>query len=225
MASTSVQRRTPLSREAVIGTAIALADDGGLESVSMRAIAKQLGVTAMSIYNHVANKDEILDGMIETVIAQIELPEEANWKRAVRRSSLSAHDVLLRHGWACTLWLSRQSMGPARLRHGDWLLRALRRGGLSPDVVYHAFHMLESHILGVTIQQLSFPYQGDELADMAAEFLEQLPAEKYPHLADHIEAHLTPRSGTVSGFEFALDLILDGLERTHETTLNDTPGT
>jgi AcrR family transcriptional regulator len=202
-----------LSKERVLRAAIVLADAGGIDALSMRRLAKELGVEAMSLYNHVANKDEILDGIIDVVVSEIDLPSDgADWKTAMRQSAISARDVFLRHPWACSLWMSRQGGGPARLRHGDWMLRTLREARFSKDLIYHAFHILESHILGFTVQQLNFPYKGEGLAGMAATFLQQLPADEYRDLTEHILQHLEPRDGDEGGFEFGLDLILDGLE-------------
>jgi AcrR family transcriptional regulator len=207
-------RRVPLSRERVLRAAVALADEGGIEALSMRRLAKELGVEAMSLYNHVANKDEILDGLIDLVVGEIELPSDGgDWKTAMRRAAISTRDVLLRHPWASKLWMTRQSGGPARLRHGDWLLRTLREARLSKDAIYHAFHFLEAYVLGYAGLQLSFPYTGEELAGLATTFLQQLPADEYPDLVDHIKQHLEPRDADQGGFEMGLDLILDGLER------------
>lgn len=198
----------------MLEAAISIADDGGLDAVSMRNVASQLGVTAMSLYNYFANKDEMVEWMLDRVISEIELPEEPDWGTALRISSISTRDALLRHPWASTIWLSQQGgMRTARLRHSDWLLRTLRRGGLPDKAVFHAFHVLESFILGLTLQQLSFPYAGEELADIAQDFLSELPAEEYPDFADHVNRHLHPPTGDKTGFDFALDLILDGLDR------------
>jgi AcrR family transcriptional regulator len=217
MAKHTVTRRTPLSKERVLRAAIRLADEGGIESLSMRKLAKDVGVEAMSLYNHVANKDEILDGIVDVVAGEIELPiDAADWKTAVRRSAISARDVLLRHRWVSSLWMSRQSGGPAQLRRADWMLKTLREAGLSKNLTYHAFHILEAYILGVTFQHLSFPYRGEELASLATTFLQQLPAGQYPDLVEHVRQHLEPREGDEGGFELGLDLILDGLERARD---------
>jgi AcrR family transcriptional regulator len=199
----------------VLRAAIELADEHGIEALSMRRLAKELGVEAMSLYKHVANKNEILAGMIDMVAGEIELPDGPDWKTALRRNAISARDVFVRHRWAGNLWMSNQSGGPARLRLGDWMLAVLREGGFSKDLIYHAFHILEAHILGFTVMQLSFPYKGEELAGLAATFLEQLPREEYPDLVEHIHEHLQPREGE-GGFELGLDLILDGLERARD---------
>jgi AcrR family transcriptional regulator len=208
------KRRLPLSRERVLRAAIKLADEGGIEALSMRKLARELGVEAMSLYNHVANKDEILDGIIDVVASEVDLPPaEADWKTAIRQSAISTRDVFLRHPWACSLSMSRQGGGSARLQRGDWMLRTLREAGLSKDLTYHAYHIVESHILGFTIQQLNYQHMEEELPGLAATFLEQLPADEYPDFVEHVRQHLEPSHGDEGGFEFGLDLILEGLER------------
>jgi len=204
--------RKPLNKERVLRAALVLADAEGIDALSMRRLAKELGVEAMSLYNHVANKDEILAGIIDLVASEFDLPSDANWKTAMRRNAISARDVLLRHRWATSLWMTKGG-GPAQLRNADWMLRTLREAGLSKDLIYHAFHILESYILGYTLQQLNFPYKGEELAGMAATFLQKLPVEDYPDLVEHIQAHLEPHEEETGGFELGLDLILAGLER------------
>jgi AcrR family transcriptional regulator len=206
--------RIPLSRERVLHAAVALADVGGIEALSMRRLAKELGVEAMSLYNHVANKDEILDGIIDLVVGEIDHPSDGvDWKTAIRRSAISSRDVLLRHRWASKLWMSRQGGGRARLRHADWTLKTLREAGFSKDLIYHAFHILDAHVLGFTALQLSIPHRGEDLAGMATTFLQQLPADEYPDFVEHVMQHLEPHHGDEGGFELGLDLILDGLER------------
>ncbi|HEV8602835.1 MAG TPA: TetR/AcrR family transcriptional regulator C-terminal domain-containing protein [Gaiellaceae bacterium] len=207
-----------MSKDRVLQAAVTLADEGGIDALSMRRIAKELGVEAMSLYNHVANKDEILDGIVEVVASEIDLPSDgADWKTAIRQSAISTRDVLLRHPWASGLWGTRQGDGLARLRRGDWMLRTLREAGLSKDLTYHAFHIVESYILGFTGQQLNFPHEGEELAGMAEKFLQQLPAGEYPDFVEHVMQHLEPRHGDEGGFELGLDLILESLERLRDT--------
>lgn len=218
MADTEEPAQRPLSRESILDAALVIADDSGLEAVSMRKVAGGLGVTAMSLYNYFASKDELVDAMLDRVIAEIELPEESDWKTAIRVNSASTKAALLRHSWAARIWLTQQGgIGPARLVHSDWLLRTLRQSGLRDSAVFHTYHILESYILGSTLQQLGFPYQGDELATIAEEFLDGLPANEYPDFARHVEQHLSPQAGTRTGFDFALDLILDGLDRISAT--------
>jgi AcrR family transcriptional regulator len=210
----STRRRTALSKERVFDAALAFADEHGIEALSMRRLAGELGVEAMSLYNHVANKDEILVGILDLVAGQIEQPSgSGDWRAAMRRSAISARDLLRRHRWAAQLWMSGQSSGPARLRHSDWILRTLREAGFSSELIYHAFHLIQGYVIGYTVQQLSVPYEGEELASMAATFLEQFPVAEYPDLAEHIRQHLEPDHGDEGGFELGLDLILDGLDR------------
>ena len=205
--------RAPLSRERVLRAAVELADAHGIEAVSMRRLAQELGVEAMSLYNHVANKDEILDGLVETVAGEVDIPSDGeDWKVTLRTIALSAREVLLRHRWASSLWMERGTPGPARLGYGEALLRTLREAGFSKDLTYDAFHILEALILGVATMHMNLPQQG-EFASMAERFLQQLPADEYPYLIEHVRQHLEPRPGEQSGFEFAIDLLIDGLER------------
>jgi AcrR family transcriptional regulator len=221
MAKRSVvtQGRTPLNRERVLRAALALADADGLEALSMRRLAKRLRVEAMSLYNHVANKEEILAGIIDLVVGEIDLPAgEPEWKAALRRNAISAKDAFLRHPWASNLMLAQQSSGPAQMRRADWMLRTLREAGLSEEHTYHAFHVLEAYIVGITVQHLSFPYEGQELRDLATSFLQRLPADGYPDLVHHIRQHVEPDPALQGGFELGLDLILEGLERLRDQT-------
>jgi AcrR family transcriptional regulator len=220
----NAEPRTPLSKHRVLRAAIVLADAGGIEALSMRRLAKELGVQPMSLYNHVLNKDAILDGIIDAVASEIDLPsDEAGWKTAIRQSAISARNILVRHRWASSLWMSRGS-GPARFRHADWMLKTLREAGFSKDLTEHAFHILQSHLLGTAFQQLEFPYKGQELAGVVANFLQQLPADEYPYLIEHAMQHLEPRRSSAGGFEFGLDLILDGLERIRDTAPSPSAG-
>ncbi|MFL5919364.1 MAG: TetR/AcrR family transcriptional regulator [Gaiellaceae bacterium] len=213
----SSTKRTPLNKERVLRAAVAIADEGGLEAVSMRRVAKELGVEAMSLYNHVSNKDEILDGLVEAVAGEIDIPaDDVDWKTAVRTIALSAHATLRRHRWAQSLWMARGGPGPARLSYAEALLRAFRGGGFSKDLTYDAFHIFEALILGVTAQHLSVPGEGADLAGLAEGFLGRLPADEYPYLIEHVKQHLDPSPSDHSGFEFAIDLLLDGLERARD---------
>jgi AcrR family transcriptional regulator len=213
-----VEKRTPLSKERVLHAAVDLADEGGIEALSMRRLARQLGVEAMSLYNHVANKDEILSGITDLVASEIDLPSDGvDWKIAIRRSAVSAREVYVRHKWASSLQMSRQGGGPAQLRSADWMLRTLREAGLSQELTYHAYHILQAYILGATVQQLNFPYKAEEVAGLAESFLQRLPTDEYPDFVEHVKQHLEPRQGKEGGFELGLDLILDGLEQARDT--------
>jgi AcrR family transcriptional regulator len=218
------QSRTPLSRERVLDAAIRLADEGGIDSLTMRKLAQALGVEAMSLYNHVANKGDLVDGIVDLVVSEIELPSAAqDWDVAVRECAISAHEAFLRHPWACSLVISSTTpriAGNPRLRYIEWLLSRLREAGFSPELTYHGYHALDSHILGFTLWQLGHSaaakaFRGEkDLADFAANVLRQLRAGDYPYLAEHAEQHLTaPNDDGAREFEFGLDLILDGLKR------------
>lgn len=213
--SEKVDSRARLSRERVLARALAMADETGVESLSMRKLGHELGVEAMSLYNHVANKDDILDGIVDIVISEFELPDDdGDWKAAMRRSAVSANAALLRHPWASgALVVRTNTPGPARLRHMDAVLGCLREAGFSAESTHHAFHALDSHIIGFTLQQVSFPFDAEELQDLGSAFLETLPIAEYPHLAEHVVGHLDGSFAGRGGFEFGLDLILDGLER------------
>ena len=211
---TKTAPRTPLSRDRVLRAAITLADEGGITGLSMRKLAQQLGVEAMSLYNHVANKDDLLDGIVELVATEIDLaPDEADWRTAMRRRALSAHEVLLEHPWACNLWMSSQTFGPARMAFADSVLRGFREAGFSGNLTYHAFHVLQSHVMGYTLYVASFQFDLAELRELAASYLETFPADDYPDLAEHIRQHMEPEEGHEGAFAFGLDLILDSLER------------
>jgi AcrR family transcriptional regulator len=212
--------RIPLSRERVLRAAIALADEGGIESLSMRKLGQQLGVEAMSLYNHVANKDDLLDGIVDAVTSKIEVPSgETDWKEAIRRTAISSHDVFVRHRWACSLMMRRARVSPDRMRWMEAVLRTLREAGFSADMTHHAYHALDSHITGFTLWQVSMPFETkEELVDLAEGFLQQIPADEYPYVIEHAEQHIAPSSPDgKSEFEFGLDLILDGLERLRDT--------
>jgi AcrR family transcriptional regulator len=202
----------------VLRAAMALADEGGIDALSMRKLAQELGVEAMSLYNHVANKEDIIDGIVDLVASEMDPPPDGvDWKTAMRRSAISTHEVLMRHRWAGPLWMSQRKVSPARLRHGDAILRALREGGFSKDVTYHAFHALQSHVLGFTLYLLNFRFDTADIEEMATGFLRDFPAGEYPYLAEHVEQHMEPSGERQGTFEFGLDLVLDSLERLRDT--------
>jgi AcrR family transcriptional regulator len=209
-----VSVRVPLSIERVLRAAIGLADAGGLESLTMRKLAGALGVEAMTLYYYVANKDDILNGIVDLVVGEIEAPARgADWKTALRKSATSAHEVLLHHPWACGLMMSPPRVRPARLRFMDSVLRSLREAGFSAELTYLAYHAFDSHILGFTLWEVGYSAGMAEPPNFMPNFLETLPVE-YPYLAQHAEQHLTESSHHDEGeFEFGLDLILDGFEK------------
>lgn len=205
-------QRTPLNRERVLRAAIAVADESGLESLTMRRLAQQLGVEAMSLYRHVANKDDILDGIADLVISDIDVPPTGTgWKTAMRQRSISAHEVLLAHPWATMLIPSRFNIGPGMRRYLDATLGRLREGGFSIEGALDAWHTLDSHLYGFTLQQLGLPFKVEQAQQVSADVLPQLHADEYPHVVEVITEIM--RTGREESFEFGLDLILDGLER------------
>jgi Bacterial regulatory proteins, tetR family./Tetracyclin repressor, C-terminal all-alpha domain. len=210
----AIEARIPLSRDQVLRAAVELADEGGLELLSMRGLAQQLGVEAMSLYHHVRNKQDLLGGMLDIVYSEIEPPSDAaDWRAAMRRTAISFHQVLLRHQWACSLFMAPLGIGAARTRYMDDVLGRLRRAGFSADLTHHAYHALDSHIVGFTLWLLPYLALAKQQPDFAERFLQELPADELPHLIEHIHVHLAPeRPGDVGEFEFGLDLILDGLE-------------
>lgn len=207
--------RVRLNRERVIAAAVVLADAGGLEALTMRRLGEDLNVEAMSIYNHVANKDDLINGMADEVFGEIDLPSHGDeWKTAIRKRSISFRDVLARHPWATTVRDSGANPGPATLRHHDRVIGTFRNGGFSVEKTAHAFSAVDSYIYGFAMQEKSLPFSTpEETAAMAAIMLAQLPRSEYPYLAELTADHVL-KPGYSYGDEFliGLDLVLDGLE-------------
>jgi AcrR family transcriptional regulator len=213
--------REPLRRDRILEAAVALADEGGVESISMRRIAQELGVVPMALYKHVANKDELLDGMVDVVVGEIDPPiEGADWKTTMRERILSARRALLRHPWASRVLESRGEPTPTVIAYIDSMMGIFLAGGFSIDLMHHAMHVMGSRILGFS-QELY-----DDTSSMPAEEAEAMwtqMADVYPNIARLIPVAMGSHDdgGAVVGdgcddqfeFEFALDLILDGLER------------
>jgi AcrR family transcriptional regulator len=209
--------RTPLSRERVLRTGVMFADENGIASLSMRKLGEAVGVEAMSLYNHVANKDELLDGMVDLVFGEIDLPAgKADWKPAMRERAQSARQALRRHPWAIALMSTRTSPGRATLRHHNAVIGSLRAAGFSVAMTAHAFSALDSYIYGFALQEATLPL-GDteeETVEVAQTMMAQVPADEYPHLTEFTTEHiLRPGYDYGDEFEFGLDLILDGLEK------------
>ncbi|HJW62904.1 MAG TPA: TetR/AcrR family transcriptional regulator [Actinomycetes bacterium] len=208
--------RAPLTRQRVLRAAVALADRGGVGALSMRKLAQELGVEAMSLYHHVANKDDILDGIVDVVFGEIELPTgEAGWEAAMRRRAVSAREALRRHPWATGLMESRRTPGPANIRHHDAVLGVLRNAGFPVELAAHAYSLLDSYIYGFALQEASLPFHTpEETAEVAQEIMSAFPADQYPHLAEIATEHvLQPGYDYGNEFLYGLDLILDGLAR------------
>ncbi|MFI6390613.1 TetR/AcrR family transcriptional regulator [Nonomuraea sp. NPDC050547] len=218
-AGTPAPRRNTLTKEVVIRTAVALADEAGTGVPSMRRLGDRLGIEAMSLYHHFRNKDLILDGMIDLVFGEIELPPAGiGWQAAMRRRSASMREALTRHPWAIRLMDSRTNPGDATLRHHDAVIGCLRSGGFSIAGSSHAISVLDSYIYGFTLQELSLPFTSPEgLEDVAGSIMEQLPHEEFPHLAEMLaERGLKGGYAYQEEFDVGLGLILDGLERGRE---------
>ena len=219
-AKPAAQPRTPLSRERVLRAAVDFADERGIASLSMRKLGEALGVEAMSLYNHVASRGDLLDGMIDLVFSEIGLPSGgAGWKTAMRQRAVSARQILSRHRWAIGLMESRSSPGPATLRHHDAVIGSLREAGFPVALAAHAFSVLDSYICGFALQEASLPFNtGDETADLAQMIMARFTPDEYPHLTELTLEHvLQPGYDYDNEFEFGLDLILDGLERARDT--------
>jgi len=208
------RKREPVTRDRVMNAAVALADEGGIDKVSMRVLARSLGIEAMSLYNHVSGKDELLDCMVDHVVGEIELPVAGgHWKDEMRRRAISARAALLRHPWAPPLIVSRVNPGWAMLRYVDATIGCLRAAGFSYTMADHAWNAIDSHIYGFTLLERNFPLEPDEYAAAAAQYLPSLPQEQYPHLHALAASVADGSHSGVNEFEFGLTLILDGLER------------
>ena len=209
-------RRVPLNRERVVAAAVALADEKGAGGVTMRALAGRVGVEAMSLYNHVPGREDVLDGMVDTVFGEIELPvlrPGDDWATAMRVRAASARAALLRHPWAVGLMDSRTKPGPSTLRHHDAVLGALRAGGFSPVLATRAFSLIDSYVYGFVLQELSLPFTTTaELDEIVDGLMRDLPAGDYPHLAEVAAAYAARRDHDGDAeFEFGLGLVLGAL--------------
>jgi AcrR family transcriptional regulator len=207
--------RIPLRRDRVLRAAVTLSDEGGIECLSMRRIAQEFGVVPMALYKHVANKDDMLDGMVDVVFSEIDMPPSGtDWRTAMRQRAISVRAALSRHPWAIGLTESRMKPGPANLRHHDAVVGCLREAGFSIEMAIHAYSALDSYIYGFALQERSLPFDTpEEVGDVAEIMLQQFPADEYPYLKETIVEHIN-KSGWeyADEFEFGLDLILDGLE-------------
>lgn len=216
MPARSNRPRPSLTRELVLRAAVDLADGEGIDALTMRRLGVELGVEAMSLYKHVPNKEGILDGMVELVIGEIEVPAtDLDWKSAMRQRAISARETLGRHPWALGLLESRGSAGPTTLRYLDSVIASLRKGGFSVEMATHAFWLLDSYIYGHVIQELSIPFDTpDQIAESAGAMLRQMHPDDYPHLAElSVEHTMTAGYNFEDEFEFGLDLILDAIDR------------
>jgi AcrR family transcriptional regulator len=213
VASPAVDRE-PLDRDAIVASAVAFADERGTDALSMRKLAAVLGYEVMSLYNHVANKDEVLSLMVDAVAAEIPAPNpDDDPLVAVRTLALDTREALLRHPWAASLWL-RQLPGPARVQHMEYLLAALAATEMTPAVAHLAFHAVNNHVIGYTLQEQAMAYvvpAGGDPDALARSFLDGISADDLPHIVTHIQQHLD--GDTARSFDLVLDLILEGLSR------------
>src|SRR3954463_7249391 len=207
--------RKGVTREQVLTVAVALADEAGIEALSMRRLGQALGVEAMSLYNHVAGKEALLDGMVDLVFAEIELPSGEDWKKSLRQRAISMREALTRHRWAGGLMESRATPGPTTLRSHDAVIACLLRAGFSMALTAHAFAAVDSYVYGFALQEGGLPFDTPEqTAELAQAMLAHFPVDEFPSLAAFTREHVM-RPGYDFGdeFEFGLDLLLDGLER------------
>lgn len=211
---------TPLTRDTVLRVAIDLADTGGIEALSMRALGRQLGVEAMSLYNHVASKDDLLDGIVDMVIAEIELPApDADWRDAMRARAVAARAAFARHPWAARLIDTRISSGSGRLRYLDAIIGVLRRAGFTVELALRAFSLIDSYIYGFGRQSLHAAASDGGDVPAAEAFAQTLPAGAFPYLAEvAATSAASPGYDATADFAFGLNLILDGLQRVLDST-------
>src|SRR5215212_8379275 len=217
--TTTTQPRLPLSRERILQAALELVDDRGVESLTMRKLGESLGFEAMSLYNYVTSKHDVLDGILDLVLAESDPPSgDGDWDAAIRASAVSVHEALRRHPWACTLLMSPAHARPARVRYMDLLLGRLRAAGFSAETTYTAYHVLDGHIFGFSLWEASHNYTAEEASSLAAKFAETITVDAYPYLHEHAEQHFSEGPHReVSAFEFGLDLIVDGLKKIRDT--------
>jgi AcrR family transcriptional regulator len=210
------QSRKALNRDRILEQALALADADGIDSLSMRKLGRALDYEAMSLYNHVANKDDLLDGMLDIVLAEMEAPRAEEGLAGIRKAAISAHEALRRHPWAAGALMTPSRVRPLRLAFMDGLLAALRGAGFSPETTYHAYHVIDAHIIGFSLWQSTHDFAlPEEITEDMRGFLDRmLPEETYPDLHAHGMQHLEPGPlENTSAFDYGLDLLLDSLKQ------------
>jgi AcrR family transcriptional regulator len=209
------RKRQTLTRERVLRAALDLADERGIDALTMRELGQRLGVDAMSLYNHVESKDDLLNGIVDLVVAEVVLPAgDVDWSDAMRVRATSAKSAFARHPWASQLMDSRTSSGPERLRYFDWVIGTLRRAGFSVDAAVHAFSAIDSYVYGFARQQLTMSDAGAGSPEAAEQLLADIPTDQFPHLSE-VVTHYIQQGGydPDADFAFGLTLILDGLQR------------
>jgi AcrR family transcriptional regulator len=209
------EARIPLSRDRVLRAALELADASGVDALTMRRLGEELGFEAMSLYRHVANKQDLLDGMLDLVLAEWELPDRpGDWQEAIRTSARSVHDALRRHRWAAGLLMTGSHMRPARLRYMDRLLGRLDQAGFDAGTTYHVYHLLDGYIFGFSLWEIAYTTVAVD-SEAAEKLMQSIAWDEYPHLAGHRDQHMDDGPHReVSAFDVGLDLILEGLQKT-----------
>ncbi|SEJ54629.1 transcriptional regulator, TetR family [Arthrobacter sp. yr096] len=212
----AASQRLPLSRERVLQCAVALADESGIAALTIRTLAQSMGTKPMSLYYYVANKDEILDGIVDMVFSEIELPlPDGDWREEMQQRAHAVRSALKRHPWAVGLLESRSAPGPATLRHHEATLATLRAAGFSVQLTAHAYALLDSYIYGFALQEAALPFEGrDTAAEITNPIMERFSTVEYPHMVEIAVEHvLKPGYDFGDEFAFGLNLILDGLSR------------
>jgi AcrR family transcriptional regulator len=210
------ERRKRLTRERVLEAAVAHADAGGLEALTMRQLAEMLEVAPMALYRHVANKDDLIDAMVDVVFGEAGVPAGGgDWQAAMRRRSIGVRDALARHPWAVGLMESRRRPGPANLRHHDAVIGRLRAAGFDVAMAAHAYSLLDSYVYGFALTKRNLPFETSEkFGEVAESMLQSYPATEYPNLVELLSEHIMkPGYDYADEFEYGLDVILDGLEQ------------
>jgi AcrR family transcriptional regulator len=214
--TTARSRRAPLTRERVLAAALRLADADGIDGLSMRKLGQALGVEAMALYYHFANKERVLDGIVDLVFGEIDVPAvDVDWKTAMRQRAISLRDALLRHRWAIGLMESRTNPGPANLRHHDAVIGNLRAAGFEMAMVATAYSLLDSYIYGYAMTKMNLPFDDtSHIVELSESMLAPFAPGEYQNLADFLTEHaMKPGYDFAHEFEFGLDVLLDGLER------------
>lgn len=212
----------PLSRDVILQAAIALADEDGIDSLSMRKLGHRLGVEAMSLYNHVRNKDDLLVGMVDFVVSEFGVPaDNPDWRASIRPVGEATRTTLLRHPWAATLVQSSVRPSKVRLGRADAVIGTFRKAGFSIDLAYKAQLTIDSFIYGFVLHEVNWPFEPGEQSDVAANLKDRAPVQEYPFLAEMLDSIVatkaheqrgTETSAYESDFNFGFELLLDGLE-------------
>src|SRR3954451_17546574 len=206
------EARASLSRDRILATALEFADTAGVDALTMRRLGDELGFEAMSLYRHVANKNDLLDGMLDLVLTEWQLPDaDVDWIEAIRPSAISVHDALRRHRWSAQLLMTGSHIRPARLRYMNELLGTLSRAGFEAETTYHVYHLLDGFIFGFSLWEIAYttiPLDDEGVTNL----MQSIPWDDYLHLTQHRDQHLTDGPHReVKAFEVGLDLLLDGL--------------